>query len=300
MLQIDQELSSLFPPQAPWEIALLRESLISEGCREPIYHCQFGIIDGMTRFRICTELGIAYDNRELDFDTKEAAIEWMVRWQIGRRSLTKSQAKYLWGKATGTKRLPGVIEKASGLSTRSLIRAKDFADNVDQLDPDVRHEVLESGATEAEVKELAQSGVDEQREFLRKKKAKKQAAKDSRSGRSRTRQRSKRETDLFPHLKGVADEPFWDEAIAAIESVVSRLGSVANSPSGAFFTKLEMVTNYLERTIEAFENSRFHCVCEKCGGRGTIQDKPCQYCRQQGWLTKWRAEEISAFESDDE
>ncbi len=58
--KVDARFQSLFPPLSPHELARLRQSLVEEGCREPLYvwdECNI-LLDGHNRLEICEDKGI--------------------------------------------------------------------------------------------------------------------------------------------------------------------------------------------------------------------------------------------------
>lgn len=99
-MRVDDEFRSFIPPLQPEELQLLEQSLVDEGCREPLtVWAEAGILlDGHNRFDICTRLGIEYEVRELSFDGREAAFDWMDRNQLGRRNLTPLGLSMLRGR----------------------------------------------------------------------------------------------------------------------------------------------------------------------------------------------------------
>lgn len=86
-LNINPDFQHLLPPLAPEELAWLRESIQAEGCRDPLVLWKGQIIDGHNRYAICTELGIEYKTREMEFESAAHARVWMRRNQGGRRNM---------------------------------------------------------------------------------------------------------------------------------------------------------------------------------------------------------------------
>lgn len=100
-LIIDPELESLLPTPSAQELAVLRESILREGCREPLTvwktdDDQRIIVDGHNRYRICAELKRepAFQNKK--FASKEEVKLWMLEHQLGRRNLTDDQRTAIW------------------------------------------------------------------------------------------------------------------------------------------------------------------------------------------------------------
>lgn len=87
-IQIDTEFETLIPPLHPEELALLEQSLLDEGCRDPLTVWGDLLIDGHNRYRICQRHGIPFDTVQHDFDSRVTAILWIIRNQLGRRNLT--------------------------------------------------------------------------------------------------------------------------------------------------------------------------------------------------------------------
>jgi len=87
-LAIDDEFQGLIPPLSPEELQGLQESILSEGCRDPLVVWDGVILDGHNRYKICQENGLIYSTIEKNFDTREDAKIWIIRNQMGRRNLT--------------------------------------------------------------------------------------------------------------------------------------------------------------------------------------------------------------------
>ena len=68
-LQINDNLAHVMPPLQETELMLLRQSLFSEGCRDPLVVWEGTIVDGHNRYRICRENGIP-------FTFEDSRIDW--------------------------------------------------------------------------------------------------------------------------------------------------------------------------------------------------------------------------------
>lgn len=101
---IDDEFKDLLPPLDPETFRLLEENILEYGLREPvILWKQKGsdagiIIDGYNRYKICTEHHIPLRTTEMEFDSREEVIIWMITTQIARRNLTPMQLSYFRGR----------------------------------------------------------------------------------------------------------------------------------------------------------------------------------------------------------
>jgi phage N-6-adenine-methyltransferase len=66
------------------------------------------LLDGHNRLEICTANGIDYSILELSFSSRDAAMDWMDRNQLGRRNLSPEQTSLLRG------RIYNRVKKANG------------------------------------------------------------------------------------------------------------------------------------------------------------------------------------------
>ncbi len=87
-IRIDKEFSTLLPKLSAEEYGILEESIRKEGCREPICVWNGAIVDGHLRYEICTKYDISYEIREMQFDSRDQAMLWIIRNQLSRRNLS--------------------------------------------------------------------------------------------------------------------------------------------------------------------------------------------------------------------
>ena len=85
---VNEELRDLFPALDSTEYQLLEESILKEGCTDPIIVWNGAIVDGYNRYTICQEHGILFETREIAFANLDDAKRWMLTRQMGRRNLT--------------------------------------------------------------------------------------------------------------------------------------------------------------------------------------------------------------------
>lgn len=91
---IDEEFAGLLPALASVEHEELERSLIEHGrALDPLkVWKETGIlIDGHNRLPICERHSLPYDTVYLSFNDRQAAIEWITRYQLSRRNLTPGQ-----------------------------------------------------------------------------------------------------------------------------------------------------------------------------------------------------------------
>ena len=86
-LKISESLEHLMPPLSVVELRLLRASLISEGCRDPLVTWNGTLVDGHNRYRLCHEHGIPFNCVEMQFADEAEAQRWIIRNQLARRNV---------------------------------------------------------------------------------------------------------------------------------------------------------------------------------------------------------------------
>lgn len=90
-LTVDPEFRDLIPPLNDEELAMLEESIVTNGCESPLIVWDGVIIDGHNRHAICQKHGIPFAVTEKEFSSREDAMLWMLRNQLGRRNLNSYQ-----------------------------------------------------------------------------------------------------------------------------------------------------------------------------------------------------------------
>src|SRR4051812_32377970 len=99
-LIVDPEFAALMPKLSTEEYAHLETKLLTEGCAEKlIVWDEKGILlDGHNRRLICLKHNIPFEVRRLGLPSRNAALQWIVDHQLGRRNLTDEQRAYYIGK----------------------------------------------------------------------------------------------------------------------------------------------------------------------------------------------------------
>ena len=108
-LKIDPEFQNLIPPLKEEEFKQLRRNIRVDGCIHPIIVWGSVIIDGHNRYKICTEdpnNQIHFDVQQMDFPSREAAMDWIDRNQTGRRNLSPDDFKLIVGRIYNRTKLP--------------------------------------------------------------------------------------------------------------------------------------------------------------------------------------------------
>ena len=200
--KIDEEFESLIPPLTKEEFEQLRANILEDNeVHSPLILWNGTLLDGHNRWKIIREnSGISYTTKEMIFLSREDAIEWICKNQLGRRNLTNDQKRDLIGrmqrarkKTQGTnnqyvqaksekvqnepfhldtpKSTAAQIAKEMGVSESYVKRAEKFTDGVDairEVNPAAAEKVLlgKSGKTQAQISDAAKMEPEKRREFV--------------------------------------------------------------------------------------------------------------------------------------
>lgn len=124
-IKIDEELAALVPPLAKDELAQLEQSLLKEGCRDPlvVWKGKNILLDGHNRLSLCRRHNIPFEVNDVDLPDREAAKAFVVQNQLGRRNLSSEAVSYLRGKTY-------LLEKQGHGGDRRKARASDQSDRL--------------------------------------------------------------------------------------------------------------------------------------------------------------------------
>jgi len=90
-LQVDNDFKSLIPPLTNDEYSRLEQSILTEGCRNPIITWNGIIVDGHHRYKICKMHNIDFQIVQKEFASRKEVFLWMIQNQLGRRNLSDFQ-----------------------------------------------------------------------------------------------------------------------------------------------------------------------------------------------------------------
>lgn len=115
-MKIDKEFQARIPRLKPSERAALEASILAEGCRDPlVVWSRDGkedvLVDGHNRREICEQHGIKYRSTQMEFENRQAVVDWMLRHQLGRRNLSKEAAADLVGQVYNARKNPNGVRK---------------------------------------------------------------------------------------------------------------------------------------------------------------------------------------------
>ncbi len=90
---IDNEFSQLLPSLTEDEYNGLEQSIITDGCRDPlvIWRDHNILIDGHNRYDICSHNNIPYQTVQLHFDNRADVVVWIIQNQLHRRNCNAAQ-----------------------------------------------------------------------------------------------------------------------------------------------------------------------------------------------------------------
>ncbi len=159
-LKVNPKIKEMIEPLTEEEFAQLKDNIETDGCLDPIrvWAEHETIIDGHNRYEICTKSNIPFEIVEIEFETLDDVLIWVVENQLGRRNVTDKQRQYLIGQRynlekkkrggqeknecetvahSDKKEKPGAtaekIAKEQGVSARTVMHNAKFASDVDEV-----------------------------------------------------------------------------------------------------------------------------------------------------------------------
>ena len=160
-VRIDARIRGLLVPLREDERALLEQSVLAEGIRDPLVVWKRAdgtriLLDGHHRYELATQHGLDFAIVEMTFETEDDAILWVLQNQLARRNLTDEQRTLVLGRLYNQMKLargrPAESEKGEkfspfsghhatskyiaslhGVSDRTVHNAAEFAKAVDAL-----------------------------------------------------------------------------------------------------------------------------------------------------------------------
>ena len=157
-LRTSDALENVMPPLHEMELQLLKDSVLSEGCRDPLVVWNGTIVDGHNRYRICHENNVPFTYVEMEFDDESAAKLWIIRNQLARRNVpdfvrcelvlpleaelkAEAEKRMLAGRKNenpvenlpqGKRKTREVLAEFAGVSSRSFDKAKKVINSADE------------------------------------------------------------------------------------------------------------------------------------------------------------------------
>ncbi len=161
-ITINNELKNFIRPLRDEEYEKLKESILSEGIRDPLTIWNGILLDGHHRYKIAQEFGIEYKTIEVNLPDMDAAKEWMIKNQLGRRNLTEQEASYYRGKLYESRKRQGTrtdltsdqndlklntaeeIGRQYGVAEATVKRDAEFSKSVDKIANEIGEKAKEA------------------------------------------------------------------------------------------------------------------------------------------------------------
>lgn len=126
-MEIDNEFRNYIRPLSAEEFEKLKTNVLAEGIRDPLVTWQGILLDGYHRYKIAQECGLEYKTVEVELPDRDAAKEWILINQLGRRNLTEQEASYYRGKLYSARKQQGArTDLTSGKNYQKLNSAQEL------------------------------------------------------------------------------------------------------------------------------------------------------------------------------
>jgi hypothetical protein len=290
-LRIDPEFKALLWPLSKEEYEQLEQNILAEGCRDPLVVWQDIILDGHNRYEICQKHGLEFQTvPKLTIATRQDAIDWIDKNQLGRRNLNPDQMslirarirerrKFPVGGDRGHQRSGGEnrqmhqtlheTAKELGVGTKTLQEDVQFARAV-EAQPEVK-EKIERGERVVKKDVIAAAkakaaGDEEGAKRIIEGKAKEPVVPDLPKGDTAAK------LDYIFGQAKMFDK--WDRAILDIQKDV--LAQVRNPAMALFYQPF--FKQAIQRLREELRKAKPAAACPDCKGSG------CDTCRGTGFV----------------
>jgi hypothetical protein len=150
-LEIREDFRGLIPPLSAAELDQLHKSLLAQGrARDPlvVWKGHGVLLDGHNRYDFCTEKGIPFETVEVRCSSDEAAKNWIILNQLGRRNLSPDAARFLRGKLYNSRKKPTGKPKGVSDQTDHISTAEQVATETGVSAPTVRRDAKFAEAVE--------------------------------------------------------------------------------------------------------------------------------------------------------
>lgn len=172
---VDKEFAALIPKIGADELELLDANIKAEGCIDPLVVWEVDgdhiLLDGHNRLKICRKHDKAFSIHRMKLQDRNAALDWVINHQLGRRNISDEQRRYLLGKLwKEADKSPGALKQGEknprsaklserentaktakeiaanhDVSEREVYRAAEFAEAVDAIgekSPELKDAIL--------------------------------------------------------------------------------------------------------------------------------------------------------------
>ena len=109
---IDEEFKRLLPPLDEQTFLSLEQSIFDYGCMNPLVLWNNILIDGYNRYTILMKYNLPFSTVNMEFESRDQVLIWIISTQVSRRNLTAMQLTYFRGLHYNTeKKLHGDINR---------------------------------------------------------------------------------------------------------------------------------------------------------------------------------------------
>jgi len=119
---IDEEFERILPKLDEQTYTGLEENILKYGCREPLVLWNDILIDGHNRYNILKKHDLPINTVNMDFDSRDDVLIWIISTQVSRRNLNPLQLSYYRGLHYHADKR--VITNASGRNQHSEVGAQ--------------------------------------------------------------------------------------------------------------------------------------------------------------------------------
>jgi len=116
---IDQEFKWLLPALDQATYAWLEENILEHGCMNPLVLWNGILIDGHNRYAIVQKHDLPFNTVNMEFDSRDDVIIWIISTQVSRRNLTAKQLTFFRGLHYNTEKK--IITNESGTNQHSEV-----------------------------------------------------------------------------------------------------------------------------------------------------------------------------------
>jgi hypothetical protein len=126
---------------SPAEYKDLEESCTTHGVLDTIKVWQGYLVDGRHRFKIATRHRLTIREQEMEFADIEEAQEWVLRNQLGKRTLTEIEVQRA---RAALAKLTSIEEAAQefGVSGRTIQRDIEAVEYMDEVEPEIKEKCI--------------------------------------------------------------------------------------------------------------------------------------------------------------
>jgi hypothetical protein len=135
---IDEQLAGLHRKLSSAELKQLEDNCIQDGrIIDPIIVWGKYILDGVHRMRIAEEHGLEYVITEMELDSFEDAVLWVINHQLGKRNISDFEAQRLRAEQARMSGDTEEVAKQHGVSRRTVQRDVETYDARSLMSPDI-------------------------------------------------------------------------------------------------------------------------------------------------------------------